>query len=312
MAGKRKPLYYFWTPNYWYIWLCLGLLRLSCLLPYHVQLRMFKAAGRLLHRFDTRRRETARRNIGICLPDLSADERDALTLAHYEALGASMMELGLARWASDEKIAALSRIEGAENLTTALDQGEHVILLTGHFTALELSGRVMQPICPRIDAVFQLHPHELLTEILRTNRERVAEQTIESSDVRRMVRSLKSGAALWFAPDQSVRSKQSVLTTFFDEPALNNTAATKLAKLSKAIAIPWFLCRCPEGGYVMTILPRLENFPSDDAIEDSKQFTAVLEDAIRRCPEQYLWTYRKFKGRPEPLPDVYANLDESK
>ena len=312
MASKRKPLYYFWAPNYWYLWLFLGLLRLSCLLPYLSQLRLFKAAGRLLHRFDTRRRLTARRNISLCFPELSAQERDALLLAHYEAIGASMMELGLARWASDEKVAALSRIEGAENLTEPLQQGQFVILLTGHFTSLELSGRVMREVCPGLDAVFQMHPNEFLTEILRTSRERAVSSTIESSDIRGMVRSLKSGTPLWFAPDQTVRSKQSFLTTFFGEPAMHNTATTKLAKLGKAVAVPWFFYRLPEGGYSMTILPRLENFPSDDAIEDTKQFTAILEDAIRRCPEQYIWTYRKFKGRPEPLPDAYANLDELK
>ncbi len=312
MAGKRKPLYYFWTPNYWYLWLFLGLLRLSCLLPYNLQLRVFKAAGRLLHRFDTKRRLTARRNIELCFPELSAEERDALVLAHYEAIGASMMELGLARWASDDKISAMSRIDGAENLTEPLEHGEFVILLTGHFTPLELSGLVMKDICPHIDAVFQMHPNEFLTEILRTNRERVAENTIESSDIRGMVRSLKSGMALWFAPDQTVYSKQSLLMTFFGEPAMNNTATTKLAKLGNAVAIPWFLRRLPEGGYAMTILPRLENFPSDNPLEDTKQFTAVLEEAIRRCPEQYIWTYRKFKGRPEHLPDAYANLDELK
>ena len=53
MAGTRKPLYYYLAPNYWYLWLFLGVLRLSCLLPYDRQLRIFKAAGRLLHRFDT-------------------------------------------------------------------------------------------------------------------------------------------------------------------------------------------------------------------------------------------------------------------
>lgn len=308
MAGKRKPLYYFWTPNYWYLWLFLGLLRLSALLPYRTQLRMFQAAGRLLHRFDRKRKLTARRNIQLCFPELSAERRNALVLAHYEALGASLMEHGLARWASREKIAAMSCVEGAENLASALAQGRRVILLTGHFTALELSGRVMQHVCPRIDAVFQPHPNEMLTEILRTTRERVAEQTIESSDVRAMVRSLQSGAALWFAPDQTVRSKQSMLTTFFGEPALNNTATSKLAKLAGAVAVPWFLCRLPEGGYKMTILPPIEGFPGDDPVEDTKKYVAILEDAIRRCPEQYIWTYRKFKGRPEPLPDVYANL----
>lgn len=312
MAGKRKPIYYFLAPNYWYLWLLLGLLRLGSLLAYHTRLRVFKAVGRFLHRFDTKGKLTARRNIALCFPQLAAEERNALVLAHYEALGAALMELGLARWETHENVAAMSRIEGGENLTDALHAGERVILLTGHFTPLELSGRVMQGICPRIDAVFQMHSNEFVTEILRTTRERVAANTIESSDVRGMVRSLKSGMALWFAPDQTVYSKQSMLTTFFGEPAMSNTATTKLARLGKAVAIPWFLRRLPEGGYVMTILPRLENFPSDDPVEDTRQFNAILEEAIGRAPEQYLWTYRRFKGRPNPLPDAYANLDELK
>ena len=312
MAGKRKPLYYFWTPNYWYLWMFLGLLRLSCLLPYPTQLRIFKAAGRLLHRFDTKRKLTARRNIQLCFPELSAAERNALVLAHYEAVGASLMEFGLARWKSHEEIIAMSQIEGTENLTGPLSRGERVILLTAHFTSLELSGRVMQGICPHIDAVFQMHPNELLTEIQRTTRERVAANTIESGDVRGMVRSLKSGMALWFAPDQTVYSKQSMLTTFFGEPAMSNTATTKLAKLGKAVAVPWFLRRLPDGGYKLTILPSLKNFPSDDPLQDTEQFIAILEEAIRRSPEQYVWTYRRFKGRPDPLPDAYANLGELK
>jgi KDO2-lipid IV(A) lauroyltransferase len=308
MADKRKPLYRFWTPNYWYIWLFLGLLRLSCLLSYPVQLRIFKAAGRLLHRFDTKRRATARRNVELCFPELTPADRDALVLAHYEAIGASMMELGLARWAPEEKIAGISRTEGLENITTAIAEGKPVILLTGHFTSLELSGHFLKDACPSIDVVFQQHPNELLIEFLRTTRERFARRTIASNDVRSMVHSLRSGATLWFAPDQTVRSKQSVLLEFFGEPALTNTATTKLAKLGKAIVIPWFLHRRPEGGYVMTYLPRMEDFPSDDPVEDTKQYVSILEDAIRRSPEQYIWTYRRFKGRPEPLPEAYANL----
>jgi KDO2-lipid IV(A) lauroyltransferase len=312
MAGKRKPLYYFWTPNYWYLWLFLGLLRLANLLPYGTQLRIFKALGRLLHRFDTKRKLTARRNIQLCFPELSAEERDALILAHYESIGASMVELALARWGPQDKVTAMSVVEGGENLTRALEEGRRVILLTGHFTALELSGRVMQHLCPTIHVVFQAHPNEMLTEILRTTREQIAKKTIDSSDVRAMVQSLRSGAALWFAPDQSVRSKQSELATFFGEPALNNTATTKLAKLGKAVAVPWFLYRLPEGGYKMKIHPPVENFPSDDPVADTRNIFAILEDAIRQAPEQYIWTYRKFKGRPEPLSDPYLNLDELK
>ena len=100
---------------------------------------------------------------------------------------------------------------------------------------------------------------------------------------------------------------------FFGEPAVTTTATSSIAKLSGAAVLAYFFRRLPDdSGYIVNIAPPLPNFPSDDPIEDTKQFVAILETAIRRCPEQYIWTYRKFKGRPEPLPDAYANLDEPK
>ncbi|MFQ5983008.1 MAG: lipid A biosynthesis lauroyl acyltransferase [Woeseiaceae bacterium] len=311
-GNRRRPLSHFWSPNYWYMWLLVGFVRLSCLLPYRTQLRLFKSIGRLAHRFDTRRRATARRNVELCFPELSPDERDALVLAHFESLGASMMELGLARWVPKDKIIAMSRVEGAEHLTDAMKQGEPVLLLTGHFTAMELTVPLMPDTDTPYYVVFQQHPNKFLIEFLRTTREGVAKDTIESSDVRRMVRCLRSNAVVWFAPDQTVRSKQAVLLPFFGEPAMTNTAASKLATLGNAIAIPYFVRRLPEGGYVLTFLPRMENFPSDDPVEDTRRYLGILEEAIRRSPEQYMWTYRKFKGRPESLPDAYANLDALK
>ena len=126
------------------------------------------------------------------------------------------------------------------------------------------------------------------------------------------MKALREKRAIWFAPDQTVRSKQSVLIDFFGEPALTNTATPKLAKLGNAVAIPYFTNRLPEGGYVFTVLPPLEDFPSGDPVEDTKKYVAVLEDRIRRFPDQYIWTYRRFKGRPAPLPNPYANLEALK
>ncbi|MFQ5547155.1 MAG: lipid A biosynthesis lauroyl acyltransferase [Woeseia sp.] len=312
MADKRRPLYHFWTPNYWYLWIFLGFLRLSFLLPYRVRLRLFKSLGRLLHRFDTKRRRTAQRNIELCLPELSPQQRDTLVLQHYQSIGVSMMELGLSLWATDEEILAMSRIEGARHLRRAVEAGQAVILLTGHFTAMELSGPLLRRLHPDIYVVFQQHPNQLLIEILRKSRERFIRGTIESSDVRAMIRCLRSKGALWFAPDQTVRSKQSMLVPFFGEPAMTNAATSKLARLGNAVAIPYFMNRLPEGGYLLTVLPRIEGFPSDDAIEDTRRYLEILEAQIRRFPDQYVWTYRKFKGRPEPLPDPYLNLAEVK
>ena len=105
---ERRPLRHYWTPKYWPTWLGFLFLRLCCFLPYGLQIGLGKAIGRLGHRVAGTRRAVARRNIELCFPELSAAERDRLALQHFEALGASLMELALARWASDRKLLAMT------------------------------------------------------------------------------------------------------------------------------------------------------------------------------------------------------------
>jgi len=305
----RKPLHAYWTPRYWPAWIGLGLLRLTCLLPYRVQLALGKALGRLIHAAVPERRAITRRNIELCFPELSRTERDALALAHFESLGASLMELALGRWGSDEKLEALTRIEGIEHIHEALEAGKGVILLSAHFTALEVSGRVLSKRSPPFDCVYRRHKNPFVTELLRSSRERSARATIEKNDIRSMVRSLRAGIPVWYAPDQSYDRKQSALLPFFGVPAMTNTATGTLARLGNAVALPFFPRRLPEGGYLVTIMPPIDGVPSDDPVEDTKKYVAILEQQIRLAPEQYYWVHRKFKNRPETLPDAYADLD---
>jgi Kdo2-lipid IVA lauroyltransferase/acyltransferase len=306
--SERKPLSHFRAPRYWPTWFGLGLLRLVCLLPYRVQLALGKLLGRIAHRFAKERRAISRRNIELCFPELSPAGRDALALAHFESLGMSVIELGLGRWASDERLLAMTRIEGAEHIRNATDRGVGVILLSAHFTTLEISGRVLSLNSPPFDAVYRKNRSEFLTEILRTNRERSARGTIEKNDIKSMVRSLREGTPVWYAPDQSYNRKQSALLPFFGVPSMTNTATGTLARLGKAVVVPFFPMRLPEGGYVLTVMPAIEGIPSNDPIEDTKKYLKILEDQVRLCPEQYYWVHRKFKNRPKPMPDLYADL----
>jgi len=305
----RKPLYQFWTPNYWPIWFALGLLRVSCWLPFNTQISLGKSLGRFAHRFATQRRAITRRNLALAFPELSAEDRNALALEHFEALGASLMELALGRWATDEKLLRLTSIEGVEHLQRATKNGAGVILITAHFTAMEISGRVLRLNCPPFDVVYRRNSNEFLTEILRTSREVSGRRSIEKNDIKSMIRSLRGGTPVWYAPDQSYNRKQSAVIPFFGVPAMTNTATGTLARLGKAVAVPFFPRRLAEGGYVLTLLPPIKNFPSDDPIADTKKYVAILEEQIRLAPEQYYWVHRKFKDLPDPLPDYYADLD---
>ena len=204
---SRKPLYHYWTPKHWPVWLCLGLLRLSCLLPYRWQLAIGRRIGRIGHRYVPKRRAIVRRNLSLAFPELSVDERNALALQHFEALGISLMELALARWGSDSKHRALTRIEGVEHIERAVRDGRGIIFLSAHFTTLEISGRILKQNSPPFDLVFRRFRDDFLTEIIRTTREISGRQTIEKSDIKRMVRSLRSGTPVWYAPDQSYNRK---------------------------------------------------------------------------------------------------------
>ncbi len=311
-TADRRPLYHFWTPNYWPAWLALGLLRLVCLLPHRARLNVGFALGRIGHRLTPSRRAITRRNIELCFPDMSTDDRDALALAHFEALGASLIEMGLGQWASDEELNSLTKIEGIEHLQKAAADGAGVIILSAHFTTLEVVGRVLRIHGPVYDGVYRKNRSPFITAFLLRGREQSARKGIEKTDIKGMVRSLREGVAVWYAADQSYTGKQSALLPFFGVPAMTNTATTTLGKLGRAVAVPFFPRRLEDGTYLLTLLPPLKGFPGDDPVVDTENFTSILEDYVRRFPAQYFWIHKKFKNRPAPLPDVYSDLDSLK
>lgn len=303
MTTERKPLYTFWQPRYWAVWLALGIFRLINLLPLRVQFWLGRRIGILAHRLSSNRRDIATRNIEICFPELSSSERDELVRRHFEALGISLIEIGMGWWTSDRKLSAITRFEGAEHIERAVNEGRSIIFLTGHFTTLEVSGRVLRFHSPPFDAVYRKNRSDFITELQRRSRERSARRTIEKSDIKSMVRSLREGTPVWYAPDQNYRRKKAEMIPFFGTPAMTNTATGTLAKLGDAIVLPFFPRRLEDNSYVLTVLPPLQDFPGDDEVADTKRFVTILEERIRKCPEQYFWVHRRFKtqeGEPDP------------
>lgn len=312
MSSDRKPLGAYWTPRYWPIWIGIAVLRLLCLLPHRVGLAIGRSIGNIAHALSGSRRRVVRRNIELCFPQLSTEERNRLAKQHFEALGMSMFEMGLARWASDRFHHKIGHLKGIEHLNAAIESGQGVILLCAHFTTMEIMGRLLALNCPPFDAVYRKSRSDFVTELLRSGREVSSGGTIEKRDIKRMVRSLRGGRPVWYAPDQSYDRKGSAVVEFFGVPSMHTTATSTLARLGRAVALPFFPRRLPNGHYEFRILPALENFPSDDEIADTRQYVRVLEDHIRKCPEQYFWVHKKFKNLPPGYEDYYADLDDLK
>jgi len=290
----------------------MGLLRIICWLPHSAAMAIGRALGRVAHAVGAERRAIVRRNIELCFPELTINQRNDLARKHFLALGMSMIEMGLGRWASDEHLAAMTTLEGVNHVLDAVNEGKGVILLSAHFTTLEISGRVVTLHLPPYDAVYRKNRKEFMTELLRTGRERSAANTIEKRDIKMMVRSLRDGRIVWYAADQSYNRKGSEVIKFFGVPSMHTTATSILARLGNAVVVPFFPRRLESGQYHVTFLPHFEDFPSDDPVADTERFVRLLEERIRLCPEQYFWVHRKFKNLPESYPDYYADLDASK
>ena len=310
--SERKPLSSYRTPRTWPVWLGMGLLRIACLLPNGPAYAIGRMLGRITHRLAGSRRAIVRRNIELCFPELSAAERDALAYEHFKALGMSVIEMGLGRWASIERLERITELVGLEHLQNALDSGRGVIMLSAHFTTLEISGRVLAANTAPFDGVYRKNRSDFITELQRTGREQSVDKTIEKRDIKRMVRALRDGRAVWYAPDQSYNRKGAEIIDFYGVPCMHTTATSTLARLGNAIVVPFFPERRPDGRYVFTLLPPFEDFPSDDLVADTNRYVEVLERHIRHVPEQYFWIHRKFKDLPEGYPDYYADLDALK
>jgi len=294
-------------PRYWLTWLGLGLLRLIQLLPHALLLKVGRAIGRVVRRLPLHYAQVARCNLALCLPELSASTRERLIDAHFEALGMGLCESAMTWWGSDADITRLSRIDGVEHLRRALELGRGAILLTAHFTTLEIGARVLNTQVP-LNAMHKRPKNQLLAHFFERHRGRHALRIFSRDNIRGMVRALRHNECVWYAPDQSYRKKGAEMIHFFGVPAATNVFTSRLATLTGAAVLFVGHERLPgNAGYRVTLHPAPAGFPSASATQDAEQFHRFVESEIRRNPAQYWWIHRRFKGLTPDYPNYYGD-----
>jgi len=295
----------FLLPKYWLTWVGIAVLRGIELLPFPMQRMVATALGTLIRHMPLKYVRIAECNIELCLPHLTALERNALLEQHCRSLGMALCETAMTWWSSDERVNGLAEVQGMEHLQAAFARGRGAILIGGHLTTIEIATRILGTVVP-MNVVYRPTKNALLSHIMHESFGRHG-NPIRHDDIRSMIRALKHNEAVWYAPDQSYRNKGAAMVDFFGIPAATTTATSRLAKISGAAVLTYFPERLPNGaGYRVVIGPAFENFPSDDVVHDVERFNALLQAQILKVPEQYLWMHRRFKGLSSDYPNYYG------
>lgn len=300
---QRPPL----TPRYWSGWLVVGVLWLLGKTPRALGLGLSRPLGWLLGRLMKGRRRVARRNIERCFPELHEADREALIDGCFLSLGRMPFEIAWSWSATDGRLHQMGRHEGLPAARAAFADGRGVLLISAHFTGLEIGGRLTTLALPRgAGSVYRPLRSPVLEWYQSRCRARYAEVQISKRDMRSAIRYLRGGGVLWYAPDQDFGPRHSMFVPFFGIPAATLTATLRLVELTGCHVVPMFpRFDAATRQYVVKFLPPLEDFPTGDTLADLGRLNAMLELQVREAPEQYWWIHRRFKTRPPGEPPFY-------
>jgi KDO2-lipid IV(A) lauroyltransferase len=288
----------------WPAWLGIGLATLLARLPWRLQRVLGRWLGGLLHVGLRDRRRVAERNIALCFPQLEATQQAALVREGFSELGIGLFEFARAWWGSVQPMRHDLRVEGLEHLAAAREGGRGVIVISGHFTTLEIAARLMCDYAP-LAGMYRPHDQGAMEWAVKHGRLRYATHMFTREELRPALKHLKQGGLLWFAPDQDTRRGESVFVPFFDRPAYSLTSTHQLARLSGAAVIAFAHERRADGGYTLRLSPAFADFPSKDATADTARVMAAIEAMVRKVPAQYLWIHRRFKRQPDGKGELY-------
>lgn len=291
------------SPKYWITALLLSILRLfHKIFPYHFKLRVLQALGRIAYRANGTRRDIARVNIALCYPDMSSTDRDAMVRRNFEHFFVAFLELAISWWGKDEGMLDNVSFIGGEHLDEAMAQGDGVILIGAHFSTIELGAALIRQYTGEdvaLHVVYREQKNALFNERMLCGRGQHVQSCINSKNSRQIIKAIRLKQIVWYAPDHDHGLKNTVFAPFFGHPAATLTTTSTLAKISGAKVIMMGNYRKSDNsGYCVKFQPPLDNFPSDDDLEDATRVNQLIEAAISEAPDQYMWIHRRFKTQP--------------
>ena len=293
-------------PRYWHVWLfLLPLTLLAAWVPWPLQRFIGNRLGDLTWALLRGRRYITLRNLELCFPEWTPEQRRQVALDCFRSAGIALFESSRAWWRAPATLARDFDIRGLEHITAALAQGHGVIILGAHYMHLEIAGAAVSAVQP-LDTIYRPQNNAALEAFVRWRRRRIYTWQIDRKDVRSIYKAFKGNHVVWYTGDQDFGIRHAVFVPFFGVPAATVTAASRFARANKTPALSVDFRRDDrDGRYVVEFSAAIAGFPGDSDEDDARTMNEWIEAGIRKAPGQYMWFHRRFKSRPPGAAPLY-------
>ena len=288
-----------------------GVLGFVGLFPYAASLAIGRTVGLLLFYLIPGAKKTALRNLEIAFPKNSRNQNVRLALGTFLSIGRHIGFISHFPKFKKADIRELIEIHGKELFYEARDSGRGLLFFTGHFGSWEVFNLLAPAFDEEMNILVRRLDNKRIEEYIDSLRTRFGAVTLGKREApRQLYRLLGGGKTVGILADLNAQRHDGVFVDFFGVPASTTTSIAKLALKTNAIIMPAFAVWVKEREkYVVYLESPIEYENTGDNEKDvlfiTRKFTEIIEDYVRRYPEQWLWVHKRWNTRPEGEKGLY-------
>ena len=267
-------------------------------------------AGAVYH-LHRRLRKVGLRNLEIACPEMSASERRKIVRGVFVSLGRQVAEFCQFPSYTRDNVSQVAVYEGFENFDAAQRCGKGVLFLTAHLGGWEVGSFVHSIHGHAMRIVVRALDNPYLDRMVDRYRTLHGNSTFEKQDFARgLIAAMRAGETVGLLMDQNMTPPAGVFVDFFDVPACTASGLARVALRTDASVVPAFtIWDDVRRKFRITFAPRLilpkTGDDERDVVSATQLFTSVIEEYVRKFPDQWLWVHRRWKTRPEGEPPLY-------
>ncbi len=280
-------------------------MRVLARLPLPVLRGMGWLIGRILFVLAGPRRRVALRNLALCYPDATQQQRRAWAQETFVVFCQSWLDRSWLWFAPRNVVLERVKLTGALN---ELDGDTPTIIFAPHFYGMDAGGSALTLHTQRaFTSIFSTHPDPAVDAWFRQGRQRFGDVRMlnRNDGVKPIISNLRKGGLLYLLPDMDFGRNDSLFVPFYGVQAATVPSLSRFARLGRAKVIA-MVTRLTPTGYVAEITPVWSGYPTEDAGADTALMNLNLQRYIDVSPGQYYWVHKRFKTRPEGEPSIYS------